>query len=97
MTRHALFSLAFIAVVSSASAQSISIGPAPSGNAITVASQVIKQAEHPCPKVTGARRLKDGSITAKCSNAETYRVFSVKDKPVALRCSVAKAIGVSGC
>jgi hypothetical protein len=41
--------------------------------------------------------LKDGSIRAVCSNGEAYRVFTVKGMTVAMKCSAAAKLGVSGC
>jgi hypothetical protein len=77
--------------------QAQATGPAPVGNPKSVATRVIKEAEHPCPKVSSAKRLADGSISAKCSNGEGYRIFTVNSKPLALRCSAARKIGVEGC
>jgi hypothetical protein len=79
------------------SAQAQTTGPAPAGNPKTVASGVIKEAEHPCPRVTSAVRQGDGSISARCSNGEDYRIFTVKSQPIAIRCRAARAMGVSGC
>ena len=78
-------------------AQGFTIGAAPTGDAAAVAAKVIKDAEHPCPKVTSASRVADGSITAKCSNGETYRVMTVQKQPVAMNCNAAKAFGIKGC
>lgn len=81
-----------------ASAQSYQVLPAPPGDAKTVALRVIREAEHPCPKLTEAKRSADGSLLARCSNGEKYLVFSVrtvsKTMDVAMWCSAAAAIGV---
>jgi hypothetical protein len=68
--------------------------PAPEGNPMTVARGAIKRAGHPCPTVSGARRMSDGSIAATCSNHELYLIFQEKGAPgaVALRCSAAKRL-----
>jgi hypothetical protein len=73
------------------------VGPAPAGDASTIARKVISQNELPCPKITNAARLKDGSIKAVCSNKEDYRVMSSNGQPIAMRCSVARKLGVKGC
>jgi hypothetical protein len=65
-----------------------------------VAEDAIKDAEHPCGKVTTAvRHPTDGSIIATCSNRERYRVFTMQpiNEVVAMRCSAAEKLGVSGC
>ena len=85
-------------LATAATAQSLKTGPAPGGAAAAaVAALIIKEADHPCPKVTRAKRLKDGSITATCSNGETYRVATLSKRPFAMKCSAAKALGISGC
>jgi hypothetical protein len=96
-----LMVLLLIAVGVCAQAQSIRVLPASPGDPKKVATTVIREAEHPCPNVTSARRVDDESIVAKCSNGEGYRVFTVQ-KPdgrmleVALRCSEARKLGVRG-
>lgn len=72
----------------------VSVGPAPSGNAKDVATRVLREAEHPCPKVTSATRAQDGSIKAYCSNREDYLIASLNGATVALRCSAARKLGV---
>ena len=89
--------IAIIVSVVSFGAAAQNTGPAPAGEAKAVAASVIKEAEHPCPKIASAKRVSDGSINAKCSNGETYRVFTVQARPVALRCSAARKLGVQGC
>jgi hypothetical protein len=83
-----------------AGAQSYQVLPAPPGDAKTVALDVIREAEHPCPKLTDAKRSADGSLLARCSNGEKYLVFRLKTNnktiDVAMKCSAAAAIGVKG-
>jgi endonuclease YncB( thermonuclease family) len=78
----------------------ISVGPAPAGEPVVVAQWVIHDIfeKSDCPHVVSAARVDDGSITATCNNGQTFRVFwnaTVGD--VAMRCSAALALGVSGC
>lgn len=73
------------------------IGPAPSGSPEKIAAAAIKDAEHPCGRVVRATRLDIGGIRAVCSNGEAYRVFTVDGQVVAMRCSAAARLGVSGC
>lgn len=73
------------------------IGPAPAGDAKQVALREIRRAEHPCPRVATAVRLKDGGIAAVCSNREDYLVASMSNPKhgtvvVALRCSAARKL-----
>lgn len=86
-----------VALLLSSGATAQTTGPAPAGDAKAVATRVIADAEHPCPRVVGAVRNSDGSISAVCSNKEDYRVFSVKGDPVAMRCSAARKLGVRSC
>ena len=78
----------------------IKTGPAPNGEAAVVAQTIIlANFDKPdCPLVIEAARVGDGSIVARCSNGEKFRVFSVGSVgPVALKCSAAAALGISGC
>jgi len=70
-------------------------GPAPDGAASVVAQRIIRQNfdESDCPLVVAAQRLGDGSIAAQCNNGERYRVTA----SIAMRCSAAAALGISGC
>ncbi|MDM0121934.1 hypothetical protein [Variovorax arabinosiphilus] len=84
-----------------AAAQSIQVLPAPRGEPMAVAMRVIREAEHPCPKVVRASRAQDQSILAACSNKESYLVFSIRKSSgavmdVAMKCSAARALGVKG-
>ena len=83
---------------SGASHTSIVTG-SPDGNTAAVARAVIRENFEPsdCPSVSDARRLGDGSIKASCSNGDTYRVFALNGKTVAMKCSAAATLGVSGC
>jgi hypothetical protein len=79
----------------------------PEGDAQKVAQQIIfVDAEQPCGKIVSTKRVDNGVIYAKCSNGETYLVGvlknapmkdgSKKDVPIALKCSMAKAmLGIS--
>ena len=82
-------------LVSTVHAQTI--GPAPKGPAEQVAIAAIKDADHPCGTVVRAARTDSGGIRAVCSNGETYRVFTVDGRLVAMKCSAAAKLGVSGC
>ena len=73
------------------------IGPAPPGDPKSVASAAIREADHPCGRVLDAVRLNTGGIRAVCSNGDAYRVFTVEGKVVAMKCSAAARLGISGC
>ena len=73
------------------------VGPAPTGSPHQVALRVIREAEHPCPKVVNAKRDSSGAIRAICSNGEQYLIASMSNPKhgtavMALRCSAAKAL-----
>jgi hypothetical protein len=76
---------------------------APKGDAKVVAHRIILENfdRTDCPLIVAATRLGDGSIKAKCDNGQDYRVFSVikgeKTLRLAMRCSAARSMGVSGC
>ncbi len=92
--------LATILLATAANAQTMrDIGPAPSGDPPVVAQRVILDnfEKSDCPLVIKASRVGDGSIKAFCTNGESYRVFSLKGKSLALKCSVALKAGVAGC
>jgi hypothetical protein len=82
-------------LVSTVHAQAI--GPAPKGPAEQVAMAAIKDAGHPCGTIVRATRSDSGSIRAVCSNGEAYRVFTVNGQLIAMKCSAAAKLGVSGC
>jgi hypothetical protein len=73
------------------------VGPAPAGEPREVARRVITENEHPCPKVKRAFCDQWGAISAIRSNGEDYRVMSVRGKPIAMRCSVVRQLGINGC
>ena len=80
----------------------IVISPAPDGEAVSVARQIILENFDPpdCPVVVRAARLSDGSIKAFCNNGESYFVFMLATggqpaKRMALRCSAAHQIGIA--
>lgn len=75
------------------------IAAAPDGDPTIVAQKIIREnfEATDCPLVVRAVRFGDGSIKAFCSNSEAFRVFRIQGKQVAMRCSAAKALGVSGC
>jgi hypothetical protein len=54
----------------------VSAGAAPQGDATKVASRIIKYNFPSCKRVSGAVRLRDGSIRAVCDGT-SYRVFTV--------------------
>jgi len=66
---------------------------------LLIAAEAIRYADHPCPRVTTAVELQDGSIRAICSNNETYRIMTktVNGKRLAMRCSAGARLGVTGC
>lgn len=93
--------LASIFTAGAAVAQSFQVLPAPPGESTAVALRVIREAEHPCPRVVRASRAQNQSILAVCSNKESYLVFSIRKSSgavmdVAMKCSAARAIGVKG-
>lgn len=79
----------------SAIAASFTVGAAPKGNALVVASRVIKFNFPSCKKVSDAKRKADGSITATCNEA-AYLVFTVfnptegRTIELAINCTAAK-------
>jgi len=83
----------FLLPCTAASAQ-IQALPAPKGDPVNIARSAIKTAGHPCPSVSAARRMPDGSIAAACSNRELYLVFRARGATgtFALRCSAAKQL-----
>ena len=91
------FAAATLFAVTHATAIAATIGPAPAGDTARVSLTVLKEADHPCPRVSSASRMQDGSIRASCSNGEDYRIVSADGRPLAMRCSAARALGVKGC
>lgn len=64
---------------------------------VSLATRVIREADHPCPTVLTAVKLSDGSLRAACSNGEIYRIMSLRGQWVAMKCSAAQRLGVDGC
>jgi RNA polymerase subunit RPABC4/transcription elongation factor Spt4 len=62
-----------------------------------VATGAIRDAGHPCALVTSSSKMSDGSIRALCSNGESYRVSLIGGRFVAMRCSAARQLGITGC
>lgn len=85
-------------LLSSMSSFGQTVGPAPDGEPTVAAQRIIRENFDPpdCPLVYQALRLGDGSIKALCTNKETYRIFSVDGKYLAMRCSAVNHLGV-GC
>lgn len=87
-------------VAAGVTAGAITVGAAPEGNSVSVASRIIKYNFPTCRTISNATRLPDGSIRAKCDGT-SYRVFTVFDAKkgktieVALNCTAAKSLGVS--
>lgn len=83
-----------------ASAASISVGAAPSGNAAKVASKIIKKNFPACKLIHGAKRLQDGTIAASCDGS-MFRVFTMFNPQegrvveLALNCTAAKQLNIS--
>jgi len=69
----------------------------PTSEEMRLATRAIREADHPCPMVLAAQRVSDGSVRAACSNGEVYRVMKFRGEWLAMRCSAAERLGVSGC
>jgi hypothetical protein len=96
-----IISLAAFLTLSYQAAFALQTSPAPEGDPMKVAQKVIWDNfdKADCPKIVEAERVHDGSIAAKCSNKERFRIFVVNElnQPVAMRCSAAEKFGFSGC
>lgn len=84
-----------LSISASALAAPFAVGAAPKGNAVTVASKIIKYNFPSCKKVEDAKRRADGSITATCNGADflVFTVFNPKEGrtiELALNCTAAK-------
>lgn len=96
-----LLAVSAISLAPPSSAGSIAVGAAPKGDATTVASRIIKYNLPACKRVSGASRVLDGTIRAKCdgTNYLVFTVFNAKEGKVlelAMNCSAAKSLlGVS--
>jgi hypothetical protein len=92
---------ALVVAAASTSAQSISVGAAPRGDATKVASRIIKENHPACKQVSGAKRRLDGSISANCSGSQflVFTVFNSKEGrtiELAMNCTAAKQhLGIS--
>ena len=73
------------------------LGPAPLGDPMEISKAEIAKAEHPCPSVKSAARNQDGTISSLCTNNETYRIFTLENNPIVMRCSAVKELGIEGC
>jgi hypothetical protein len=82
-----------------AQAQGPRIGAAPAGDSAAIAQRTIHENFGPavCPRVTEARREANGSIHAVCGDGETFRVFEIGGRVVAMRCAAAARYGIEGC
>lgn len=76
-------------------AAGIGVGAAPKGDALAIATKIIKENHPACKKVSGAKRRADGSISAQC-NGTSFLVFTVFNPKegraieLALNCTAAK-------
>jgi hypothetical protein len=62
----------------------VTMAPAPEGLPSRIAKEVITASGQKCEGVTTAdRNAQDGTIVAKCSGGESYRVYTAEGKPVA--------------
>src|SRR5689334_1509890 len=69
------------------------------GNPLEVALRAIQLqfVRSDCPTVVQAARQGDGSITARCSNGQTFGIANVSGVALAMRCSAARDMEASGC
>lgn len=84
-----------LSISASALAAPFAVGAAPKGNAMVVASKIIKYNFPTCKKVEDAKRRADGSITATCNGADflVFTVFNPKEGrtiELAMNCTAAK-------
>ncbi|WP_139236465.1 hypothetical protein [Rugamonas rubra] len=84
-----------LSVSTSSIAAPFAVGAAPKGNALAVASKIIKYNFPTCKKVEDAKRKADGSITATCNGADflVFTVFNPKEGrsiELAMNCTAAK-------
>jgi len=72
---------------------------AESGEPTVIAQKAIRENFDPpdCPVVVNAVLLGDDSISALCSNGESYRVFRLAGEQIAMRCSAATRLNIAGC
>lgn len=62
-----------------------------------MARAAIRDAGHPCGGLVSSALMSDGSVRATCTNGETYRVSLRGGTLVAMRCSAAARLGITGC
>jgi len=95
--RIALYMTLLVQVLGQAHAAGLAIGAAPKGDAVNVASRIIKENFPECRRVTKAVRAADGGIHARC-DATDYLVFTLfnakegKVREVAMNCTAAKRL-----
>lgn len=97
-----LLAVAFVAAMPVASVRAQNqprVGAAPAGDAAMISQRAIHEnfTAAVCPRVTEAQRQANGSIHAVCDNGETFRVFDIGGRVVAMRCAAAARYGVGGC
>jgi len=89
--------LAMLAFAGSIGNAAPAVGAAPKGDALAVASRVIKTNFPNCKNVKSAKRSADGSIRATCDNVD-YLVFTVfnakegKTIELAMNCVASKRL-----
>jgi len=88
-------SLTLASLPFSAAASGPAVGAAPEGDATAVASRIIKYNFPTCKRVTNAQRQHDGSIRARCDDANylVFTMFNPKEGravELALNCKAAK-------
>lgn len=90
-------------VATSLVAAQMTVYAAPPGNPIRIAETAIHKSfvKDICPRVASAKRLRDGTILARCTNREAFRVFRIDgiepSEAVAIRCNIAEQLGIKGC
>jgi hypothetical protein len=93
--------LALAALLPTVASSQTKIVPVPAGDAAQIATDAVREAGHPCRKVIDAARLTDGTIRAKCSGGQVYRIFAViqdnRRVLLALNWHAAKELGITGC
>lgn len=94
-----VIAVALVAAPLVALAQEPRISGAPAGSPSRVALSAIQAnfGREVCPRVTRAERQANGSIHADCSNGESFRVFTIGGRVVAMRCTAAARYGIEGC
>jgi hypothetical protein len=93
----AVLSIALFTITTAAAAASVTVGAAPSGNAASVASRIIKANYPSCRQVKAATRRPDGAIAATCNGSEflVFTMFNPKENhavELAMNCTAAKQL-----